>query len=70
MRWNRAGAKPVFQIEQLVTEGRLGEMQHAACAGEAPVLGDGADQAEVADLEDHDRSMNEVHGNYVNKSVD
>ena len=51
------GAEPALEVEELVTQGGLGEVELSAGPGETAVLGDGGNQAQVADFEDHSTSL-------------
>ena len=46
-------AEPALQLQQLVAQGRLGEVQVPGRLGERAMLRDGQDQLQVPNLEDH-----------------
>jgi hypothetical protein len=47
------GAQPPFDVPKLVTEGRLGEMEHVAGARQTLMFGNGGDETKMADVEVH-----------------
>ena len=56
-------AEPPLQLQQLVTQGRLGEVQVPGGLGERPMLCDGQDQLQMPNLEDHVASVRQRWGN-------